>query len=50
MVERDESIEDLEIRCTNHGLGIILSPDSVQIVTIAGTDKIYFSLDCKKVI
>jgi len=45
MVEKDESIDDLEIRCSHRGGGLELFPTSVELVTIAGTDKIYFSLE-----
>jgi hypothetical protein len=45
MVEKDESIDDLEIRCTDHSRNIDMYPNQVILVTMAGNSKKYFSLE-----
>ena len=45
MVEKDEAIEDLEIRCTDHSRNIVIYPTQVVLVTRAGSNAKYFSLE-----
>ena len=44
-LEREESMGDLDIRCSDRFNGIVMFPTVVEVVTMAGTTTRFFSLE-----